>query len=376
MTVKKKNKMEITQYLDKFKEIQASLLEYIESQDDINENFNNLVKILKKFDIKNHKHEFKLFIHLFSAICVNHHHACNFYDKIFSILQFFKTEIMKHYSNNELIDVFKGNKRIILYFIDEQIITISKDYESKLFPEINQENKSEDFEKNRRIGENENHICSIIREDSLDEFIQYINETNIKLSTGIIPSSIYETNPFLRDKELSIIEYSTFFGAIRIFNYLLLNKIELTPSLWPFAIHSNNAEIIQILEERNISPKDDKYVFCLNEAIKCHHNSIANHILANHMDEDEISFQMKYIYDNHLANDIFGYYNFVLFDYIEFNSIYIFFYYCKFDYFDLVELYLNNKQFNFKELKNIYIILRNLLFLIQFYTSFKWRFTK
>ena len=56
---------------------------------------------------------------------------------------------------------------------------------------------------------------------------------------------------YSKRKKITLIEYAAFFGSIQIFNYLKLNKISLTPSLWKYAIHGNNAEIIQILEENH-----------------------------------------------------------------------------------------------------------------------------
>ena len=39
--------------------------------------------------------------------------------------------------------------------------------------------------------------------------------------------------------------------------YLRNNGVKLTPSLWHYAIHGNNSEIIQILEDNQIKPIDE-----------------------------------------------------------------------------------------------------------------------
>ena len=96
--------------------------------------------------------------------------------------------------------------------------------------------------------------------------------------------SIFETNYLLlKNKKTTLIEYSAFFGAIQIFRYLIQNKVELTPSLWLYAIHSQNAEIIHLLESNEIEPPENKsmknkYEAIFIESIKCHHNSIADYI--------------------------------------------------------------------------------------------------
>ena len=48
----------------------------------------------------------------------------------------------------------------------------------------NDEEKRE-FYKNRRIGENNNKICELIRNDSLDDFIIYINKLFLSPSSYI-----------------------------------------------------------------------------------------------------------------------------------------------------------------------------------------------
>lgn len=40
-----------------------------------------------------------------------------------------------------------------------------------------------------------------------------------------------------------------------MFRYLRKNGIELTPSLWPFAVHGRVPDIIHILEEQKIKPE-------------------------------------------------------------------------------------------------------------------------
>lgn len=46
----------------------------------------------------------------------------------------------------------------------------------------------EHFEEKRQEGENDSHICSLIRNDSVEEFIAYINSNSISLSSKITPS--------------------------------------------------------------------------------------------------------------------------------------------------------------------------------------------
>ena len=60
----------------------------------------------------------------------------------------------------------------------------------------------------------------------------------------------------MKNKNTTLIEYSAFYGSIQIFNFLRMNNVELSPSLWLYAIHGNNAELIHLLEENKVEPKD------------------------------------------------------------------------------------------------------------------------
>lgn len=51
-----------------------------------------------------------------------------------------------------------------------------------------------------QIGENDDFICTLIRNDSIEDFVTYVNQTNLSLTSQIKPS-IYETNSYLIDKE-------------------------------------------------------------------------------------------------------------------------------------------------------------------------------
>ena len=170
--------------------------------------------------------------------------------------------------------------------MSETIYKIQKQIESEILNEFGEDIIS--FEEKCRIGENDSYICKLIRKDLLDDFIVYVNEKNYQLDSTIKPS-IYETNDFLLqfNIEMTLIEYAAFFGSIKIFNYLRLNKISMTPSIWNYAIHGNNAEIIQILEENQIElPEEKSYKQLLEESIKCHHNEIAYYIQNSYLENE------------------------------------------------------------------------------------------
>lgn len=112
----------------------------------------------------------------------------------------------------------------------------------------------------------------------------------------------------------------------------------MTSSLWPFAIHGKNSEIIHFLEERKIEPENQSYKECLKESIKCHHNNIANYIYENYLTnnkDDKIEDEMYYL--------SIKYYNFELINSIDLNHFIDF---CKYGYYDFVNKLLEKSELN------------------------------
>ena len=214
------------------------------------------------------------------------------------------------------------------------------------------QNIFDNFENNRQKGENENYICELIRNDSIEDFIIYINKTNLSLSCQI-PYSIFETNNILINKTLTLIEYASFFGSIQIFRFLCINGVKLTSSLWIYAIHGNNPDMIHLLEEYNV-----KFLLkSLKESIKCHHNAITNYILNQYMNEnaiisDENIFKNKIAYGFHYHN-----YEFIQnYDDIRYINIYA----CLYGYFKIIKLLVESNLVDIKKkeiLKQIILIL-------------------
>ena len=213
----------------------------------------------------------------------------------------------------------------------------------------------ENFDEKRQKGENESYICELIREDSVEEFISYMSKTDLSFSS-FIPHSIFETNSFLLSNEkTSLIEYAAFFGSIQIFNYLRLNKAEISSSLLKYVIHSDNAELIQILEEDNESIKRADFdLDCFNEAIKCHNNNITQYF--------EMYLDPDYKTNNSVIMSSLKSYNFKYIELDSINNEKFFYDLCKYDYTILVEYLITNNDINIYEMNiftiNVYEILK------------------
>ena len=113
-------------------------------------------------------------------------------------------------------------------------------------------------------------------------------------------------------------------------------KAELAPSLWLYAIHSKNADLIHLLEELHIKQtiNDDNeeevsYIECFNESIKCHHNAITYYFINNYLQTEDESSKETFIQS-------LEYYNFLLLqnELVDKSS---FCHLCHFDYYTLVK---------------------------------------
>lgn len=359
--------MEIQKYLDKIKSIYHSFLEFLCKEMNNEEHFQNLIQILEDHNIFDDHHELKVFLRLLLKISNNHFRTPEFFGKIERIILLFREQIKQSFSNNEIFNIFKNNKRILLLLIENEIIfideSISNIMNSKKYKEakylqyfINElkpfldsktintisKNIQDDFEEKRKNGENENYLCQLIRHDSIEEFTQYVNQNNLDLKTTIEPS-LFETNSYLYKNKVTLIQYSFFFGAMKIINYLKRNGISITPSLWLYGIHNNNKDLIHFLVENHIDPADKIYHECYFEAIKCHHNEIAEYIKEKLLKkESENNFKEK------ATECYFRYFSFPYIP-VDFNNKIIILYLCEYDYFPLVKLLLKFTKMNLND---------------------------
>ena len=142
-------------------------------------------------------------------------------------------------------------------------------------------------------------------------------------------------------RHLPLINYAAFFGSIKIFEYLQNDEAELNSSIWDYAIHGQNDEIVRNLEENKIEPKGKDYKFCFIESIKCHHNELAHYIANNYIFTDNV---LKNIH-----MQLLKYYNFTFIERDIINES-NFLTLCKYDYYYLVEFLLKNKSIDINKI--------------------------
>ena len=386
--------MNMQEYLEKMKKIQSCILEYIEDEENIEEHYQNIIKILDEQEILKNKSDAKTILHLLAKISNHHHRSSTFFEKIAKLLQVFKEEIKSAFSNWEIFKIFKGNKRVLLFLVEEQILTIDFDIISELFKvkylrmkypeyfsieikplldteiienynldkqkrredekeekEENNEkydkeiddydliealNKDEpdDFIEKRKIGENDDEVCEIIRKDLIEEFITLFNKNSYSIDSQI-KESIYETNSFLlKNKKTNLIQYAAFFGATQIFKYLYQNGATIVSSLWLYAIHGDDSEIITMLLEHKTGKIQYSYDRYILECFKCHHNHIVSYFdkkLSNK------KFDVNYF-------NCIKYYNFAYMPTTKVNNMKLFCNACQYDYTKIVDFFLETKK--------------------------------
>lgn len=209
--------MSIEETIEEMKTVQRALLAFLENESGIDENLKKLFKILDNDQTINDNHEFELLLRLINTIGNQHQHVDHFITKNEQILSHFKNNIKNFFTNAEIFEIFQNNKRILLFLIEEQIITIdeyivsqiTKDkfiqmkYAEYFSPEIKpflttdfiikhfhankslqnahfideiKKDVSNDFYKKRKEGQNDNYLCELIRLDKIDEFIVFFNQ--------------------------------------------------------------------------------------------------------------------------------------------------------------------------------------------------------
>lgn len=377
----------IQEYLEKIKSMQCKILDYLDSNNNNEENFQNLVELFDKHKIRENKHELKILLILLSKISSHHYRYLDFFNKIEKILLLFKDEIKQTQSKAEIFNIYKNSKRMLLFFLEQELLEITdpiletmstkKSRESFFLHYFYPETKNfiskpmlrkierelpEDYIEKRKKGENDDRICEIIRLDLIDDFIIQMNENKLTVKTPV-KNSFFETNVFLNDNDPTLIEYAAFFGSIKIFMHLFKSKSNddnLSPQLWLYAIHGRNLDIIKFLKENKIEiPIDRTYERCYEEAIKCHHNDIAYFIECNYLNKSNEIYNLENRYNINALNYGFRYYNFCYFA-NKIKNRFVFYYACQYGYYTLVDLLIKAKIINVNEL----VISKSIIFLI------------
>ncbi|KAK8871457.1 hypothetical protein M9Y10_007186 [Tritrichomonas musculus] len=344
--------MNTQEYLHQTKKLHSLLFRYLTNSDNESENYQKLISFIQKK--KNNENELQLIelIHSIVKIADNYQITC--FQNVTKLIDDFKSDFKKQISNSQLYNYFKNRKRLLLILFKEEIITIDNYVLKKIlyntddtlryyfYPEIkslisSKERESieknllsydskifDSFEEKRLKGLNESYICELIRNDSIEKFKDYVNNTNFPISDKLKPS-IFETCHFLIKSNPSPIEYAAFFGSIQICKYLLLRDVSFDDSIGKFVVNGRNLDLFHIFEDRHVNMKS---MNCLGQAVRYRYYDIMNYIIEN-------SDESKDVIKNAIFEFCFKYHNFECLpnDHELSNS---FFNLCKYDYCVLV----------------------------------------
>ena len=173
-----------------------------------------LTNFLDNLNLRNNKDELREILGLLLNISEHHHRHILFFDKIKQIFSYLKDYIKSEFTNYEIFEIFQDSKLVLFILLTIQIIEIDEPifknisvqndfYQYFFYPELESfyteeernrikkdllEIDSEifnDFNEKRQKGENEKFICSLIRNDSIKEFVEFVNRTDVDLKSEI-----------------------------------------------------------------------------------------------------------------------------------------------------------------------------------------------
>ena len=108
--------MSSKEYLEKIKNVQSTLLEFLEKEVNAEEIFQNLCSILNNF-INNDKNQLRLFLHLISKISKNYHDGPHINNKIIRVIEYLEESIKKNLSNSEIFKFSKTAKEFFYFLL-------------------------------------------------------------------------------------------------------------------------------------------------------------------------------------------------------------------------------------------------------------------
>lgn len=374
--------MEIQEYINELKQIQHNILQYLDDPGEATQIFNDVCDSISKTGYKKNYHLFKHILLLIVKLSNHHLRSPLFYTKIDEILKYLKDQVKQSFTNYEIFNIFKRNKRLLLFFVqtgifqfDETLYNIIKSdkYSSRCYPdyfypeikdfilkepkveEEEEETKEigEDFYENRNKGENNSPLIQIIQKDSLEEFKSILEKDNLTIDTIISERSTFETNPHLLKNSASLVEYAAFYGAGKVFNFLIKQGVKMENFSTYCAVHGNNKDILKAIERRAFKDNSSKHSELLDYSIRCHLNDLTAFIMKFWVKAKVAPSQCCFRAFNFelFPNDLLNQENYVMA--------------VKYDYIDIVKHFLNENEIDINPVINPEIFLKN-LYLMKF----------
>ena len=118
--------MSIKDYLVKNKNIENSLLEFLENESNTESDFQKIISIIDEQKIITDKHELTLFFLLISKLSQYHYRDTHFILKLEKIIQNYSNDIKQNLTSLEIFKIFGGSKRLLLFLFEEKILKMDE----------------------------------------------------------------------------------------------------------------------------------------------------------------------------------------------------------------------------------------------------------
>ena len=121
--------MDISVCVNQKKEIYNTFLEFVDSEneEDEKEKYKNLINLFNELNILENSDEIIEFLTLINKISMHHQRHQYFLDRIRKTITFFESKIKQTFTNLQLFNLFKYNKVILLFLLNNQIIEVDED---------------------------------------------------------------------------------------------------------------------------------------------------------------------------------------------------------------------------------------------------------
>lgn len=111
--------MDFQKYVEDKKDFYDVFSRFIENENESSdEDFAMLTNYLENQKIGESRDELEDVLHLVLKVSKNHHRTSFFFNKIEKILSYLEDDIKQSFTNSELFDFFKLNKRLLLYLFE------------------------------------------------------------------------------------------------------------------------------------------------------------------------------------------------------------------------------------------------------------------
>ena len=127
--------MEIEAFIKKGKEFYTPLLNFFESESIYEDEIQELTKIFDDQDIFNNPIEMYGLLELLFNIGNNHHQTTDFFKKLGLIFHYLIKDKQLPISSAEIFDLYKTNKRLLLFLFEQKVLQPEKSIYNTLMQE-------------------------------------------------------------------------------------------------------------------------------------------------------------------------------------------------------------------------------------------------